>query len=174
MTIEDVKKSIRTIPDFPQKGIIFKDLTTAFKSPEIFEFIVDQTYQHYKGKGITKVVGIESRGFILGAALAYRLGAGIALIRKPNKLPSVTYSISYSLEYGTDSLEIHTDALSDNDIVLLHDDLLATGGTANAALDLIGKFNVQKQYLNFIIELTSLNRYEGLARKAEVFSLIKY
>ena len=174
ITLSDVSKSIRNVPDFPKKGIVFKDLTTAFKSKEVFNFMVDEIYSYYKNFNITKVVGIESRGFILGSALAYKLHAGLVLIRKQGKLPANTYSKTYSLEYGEDSLEIHKDALSSSDIVLLHDDLLATGGTILAALDLIKKFNVKDIKINFICELSFLNGRKKFEEEYEVFSLIKF
>ena len=174
ITLSDVSKSIRNVPDFPKKGIVFKDLTTAFKSKEVFNFMVDEIYSYYKNFNITKVVGIESRGFILGSALAYKLHAGLVLIRKPGKLPANTYSKTYSLEYGEDSLEIHKDALSTSDIVLLHDDLLATGGTILASLDLIKKFNVKDIKINFICELSFLNGRKKFEEEYEVFSLIKF
>ncbi len=173
ITISDVDKSIRTVPDFPKKGIQFKDITTAWKSPEIFNFMVEEIYSYYKNFGITKVVAIESRGFILGSALAYKLGAGFVPVRKPGKLPADTYSKSYSLEYGEGILELHKDALSDNDIVLLHDDLLATGGSASASIELIEKFNVKDIKINFIYELSFLKGIEKFNKKYDVFSLIK-
>jgi len=127
-----LEESIRTIPDFPKKGIQFKDITTALKEPLIFKFLVDHIYAYYKAKNITKVVAVESRGFIAGGAIAARLGAGFVPVRKPGKLPAETYSATYTLEYGEDKLEIHKDALSSDDVILLHDDLLATGGTTAA------------------------------------------
>ena len=174
LTLKDIENAIRDIPNFPKKGITFKDLTTAFKDANVFRFMIDEIYEHYKDKNITKVVGIESRGFILGAALAYKLNAGLVLIRKPGKLPADTYSKSYSLEYGEDTLEIHKDALSNNDTVLLHDDLLATGGTAAAALDLINTFKVRKKYSNFIVELDFLKGSKKVAANSKIFSLIHF
>ncbi len=171
--LKRILNEIRNVPNFPKEGINFKDLTTAFKSQEIYNLIIEEMYEYYKNKNITKVVGIESRGFIVGAALAYKLKAGFVLIRKPGKLPADTYSKSYSLEYGEDTLEIHKDALSKKDIVLIHDDLLATGGTALAALDLITNFNVKDKYVNFVCELTFLNgrsKFHGL----DVFSLLSF
>ena len=135
MDIELLKKGLRTVPDFPKKGILFWDLTTLFKDPEAFRFTVDTIYELYRDKGITKVVSLEARGYILGSALAYRLGAGFIPVRKPGKLPAETYSETYMKEYGPDTLTIHQDALSDEDVVLLHDDLLATGGSAAAETD---------------------------------------
>lgn len=150
--------NLRCIPDFPQPGINFRDVTTLFKSPECLKIMVDELYELYKDKGITKIVGIESRGFLLSSALALKLNAGVVLCRKPGKLPADTIKESYEKEYGTDTIEIHTDAINEDDVVLLHDDLLATGGTMKAALDLVNKFHPKKTYVNFIIEITD----EGL------------
>lgn len=147
-------KNLRNIPDFPIPGIQFKDVTTLFKDAECMQIMIDELYELYKDKGITKVVGIESRGFILAPALAIRLGAGFVMCRKPGKLPAETVQESYQKEYGVDTIEIHKDAIDENDIVLLHDDLLATGGSMKATLNLVRKFNPKKVYINFIIELT--------------------
>lgn len=151
-------KNLRCIPDFPIKGINFRDVTTLFKNPECVQIMVDELYELYKDKGITKIVGIESRGFVIAAALAIKLGAGIVLCRKPGKLPAETVQESYEKEYGTDTIEIHKDAIEETDVVLLHDDLLATGGTMKAAYNLVKKFNPKDIYVNFIIEITD----EGL------------
>ncbi len=172
--MEKIKNSIRNVPDFPKKGIQFKDISTALKEPEILQKIVDLLYGHYKNKGITKVVGIESRGFILGSILAYKLNAGFVMLRKPGKLPADKFKIDYELEYGTDSLEIHKDAISKDDVLLLHDDLLATGGSANASIQLLRKFGNNPIYLSFLIELTQLNGVEKLSGLEEIHSLIKY
>ena len=145
--------NLRSIQDFPKKGINFRDVTTLFRSPECLRIMVDELYEIYKGHGITKIVGIESRGFVLASALAVRLGAGVVLCRKPGKLPGETIQETYEKEYGTDTIEIHKDAISKDDVVLLHDDLLATGGTMHAAFNLVGKFNPKKIYVNFIIEI---------------------
>ena len=145
--------NLRSIQDFPKKGINFRDVTTLFRSPECLRIMVDELYEIYKGHGITKIVGIESRGFVLASALAVRLGAGVVLCRKPGKLPGETIQETYEKEYGTDTIEIHKDAISEDDVVLLHDDLLATGGTMHAAFNLVGKFNPKKIYVNFIIEI---------------------
>jgi adenine phosphoribosyltransferase len=173
-TIEEVRMSIRNIPDFPKEGIQFKDVSTAFKNKKILNFIVGEIANHYKQLEITKVVGIESRGFILGSSLAVELGAGFVPIRKPGKLPAKTFSQSYDLEYGSDSLEIHTDALDKDDVVLIHDDVLATGGTVNAAVELVKKFGVTKIYANFFVELDFLNGRERLDNTIPVWSLIHY
>ena len=147
-------KNLRNIPDFPIPGIQFKDVTTLFKDAECMQIMIYELYELYKDKGITKVVGIESRGFILAPALAIRLGAGFVMCRKPGKLPAETVQESYQKEYGVDTIEIHKDAIDENDVVLLHDDLLATGGSMKATLNLVRKFNPKKVYINFIIELT--------------------
>ncbi len=174
ITIEEVKKSIRNVPDFPKEGIQFKDVSTAFKDKEIFKFIVGEIKNHYQNFGITKVVGIESRGFILGSSLAVELQAGFIPIRKPGKLPAETFNQSYDLEYGSDSLEIHTDALHESDVVLIHDDLLATGGTVNAAVDLVKMFGVTKIYTNFFVELDFLKGRERIREEIPVWSLIHF
>ena len=148
--------NLRCIPDFPQPGINFRDVTTLFKNAECLQIMVDELYEMYKDKGITKIVGIESRGFLLASALALKLNAGVVLCRKPGKLPAETIKESYGKEYGTDTIEIHTDAINENDVVLLHDDLLATGGTMKAALNLVNKFNPKKTYVNFIIDRKSV------------------
>ncbi|MDY4498665.1 MAG: adenine phosphoribosyltransferase [Prevotella sp.] len=145
--------NLRCIPDFPQKGINFRDVTTLFKNPECMQIMLDELYELYKDKGITKIVGIESRGFVMASALAIKLGAGVVLCRKPGKLPAETIQESYSKEYGTDTIEIHKDAINAEDVVLLHDDLLATGGTMKATYNLVRKFNPKKTFINFIIEI---------------------
>jgi adenine deaminase len=174
MTIDDVKHSIRNVPDFPKPGIMFKDLSTAFKDKDVLNFMCEEIYNFYRDKKITKVVGIESRGFILGSALAYKLKAGFIPLRKPGKLPAAVFSKTYDLEYGTDTLEIHKDAISPDDIVLIHDDLLATGGTAKAALELVSQFNVKEIYINFVVELTFLNGIKRFTNPENIFSLVKF
>ena len=174
MNLEQVTASIRNVPDFPKPGILFKDITTAMKDAEVLKFIADELYDYYKDKGITKVVGVESRGFVLGSILAYRLGAGFVLLRKPGKLPAETYKIDYALEYGTDSLEIHKDSIDENDVVLLHDDLLATGGSAGAALKLLTEFSHSSVYVSFLIELTFLNGRSRLTGARDIHSLIQF
>lgn len=173
-TIEDVKKEIRNIEDFPKPGIGFKDITTLLKNPELFAFTVDEMKRFYQNKGITKVVGIESRGFVAGGVIARDLHAGFIVARKPGKLPAETYQVSYDLEYGQDTIEIHKDALVPNDIVLLHDDLLATGGTMAAAIELVKLFGVQKIYVNFIAELSFLKGRDKLKEVEDIHSLIIY
>lgn len=172
MTAEEVKLQIRNIPDFPVKGIQFKDITTALQQPECLRWMRDEMVNLYKDKGITKIVGIESRGFIIAPAVAMELGVGFVPIRKPGKLPAETVEMSYQKEYGVDTIQMHKDALSADDVVLLHDDLLATGGTMAAAIELVKKFGVKKVYVNFLIELDFLNGRELLEKGAEVDSLI--
>lgn len=172
MTAEEVKLQIRNIPDFPVKGIQFKDITTALQQPECLRWMRDEMVNLYKDKGVTKIVGIESRGFIIAPAVAMELGVGFVPIRKPGKLPAETVEISYQKEYGVDTIQMHKDALSADDVVLLHDDLLATGGTMAAAIELVKKFGVKKVYVNFLIELDFLNGRELLEKGAEVDSLI--
>jgi adenine phosphoribosyltransferase len=174
MDLDQVKKSVRNIQDYPKPGIHFKDVSTAYQDSDIFNFIASEIYNNYKNIGITKVVGIESRGFILGGVLADKLKAGFVPIRKPGKLPAKTYSKSYKLEYGFDTLEIHQDALDSNDVVLIHDDLLATGGTVSAAIDLVRIFGVSKIYANFFIELDFLHGLEKINSSVPVWSLIHF
>lgn len=172
MTAEEVKQKIRNIPDFPVKGIQFKDITTALRKPDCLRWIRDEMVNLYRDKGITKVVGIESRGFIIAPAVAMELGVGFVPIRKPGKLPAETVEISYQKEYGVDTIQIHKDAISADDVVLIHDDLLATGGTMAAAVELVKKFGVKKVYVNFIIELDVLNGRKVLTNATEVDTLI--
>ena len=150
--------NLRCIPDFPKKGINFRDVTTLYKSAECMKIMLDEMYELYKDKGITKIVGVESRGFIMAAALAAKLGCGVVLARKPGKLPATVIKESYSKEYGIDTVEMHIDSIEPDDVVLIHDDLLATGGTAKAAYKLVNHFHPKKIYINFIIEITD----EGL------------
>jgi adenine phosphoribosyltransferase len=169
----DLKQSIRSIKDFPKPGIMFRDITTLLEDPKALNYASDIIFEKVKGLGITKVAGIESRGFILGGILASRLNAGFVLIRKPGKLPSKTYSESYSLEYGTDSIEMHIDSIKPGDKVLLHDDLLATGGTAAAAIKLIEKAGGEVVSIQFLIELTFIPGRSKL-NGYNVDSLISY
>ncbi len=164
--------NLRNIPDFPIPGIQFKDVTSLFKKPECLKELNDALYELYKDCGITKVVGIESRGFVMGSALAIRLNAGFVPIRKPGKLPAETISESYSKEYGTDTIEIHKDAIDENDVVLIHDDLLATGGTMLAAYNLVKKLNPKNVMINFLIELDGLNGRAIFPEDADVQSLL--
>ena len=167
--------NLRCIPDWPIKGVNFRDVTTMFKSAECVKEIEKELYALYKDKGITKIVGIESRGFVMSSALAIELGAGIVLCRKPGKLPCETVQQSYAKEYGIDTIEIHKDAISEDDVVLLHDDLFATGGTMKAACDLVRKFNPKKIYVNFLIELVNegLNGRDAFDDDVEVTSLLQ-
>ena len=146
-------KNLRTIPDFPKPGVHFKDVSTLFKNPDCIREMLNELVRLYKDKGITKVVGIESRGFVMGAMLAEKLGAGFVMCRKPGKLPGETRTATYLKEYGYDIIEIHTDAIEADDVVLLHDDLLATGGSMQAAYDLVKQFSPKAVYANFLIEL---------------------
>lgn len=173
MSVESLKSKLRTVPDFPIPGILFWDVTTLFNDPEGLAETLDILYDMYKDKGITKVVGIESRGYVLGAALAARLGAGFVLARKKGKLPAETLSIEYSKEYGTDTVEIHSDALKADDVVLIHDDLIATGGTAAAIERLVRRFGVTKISVNFLIEIEELKGRKLFSPDVEVQSIIK-
>ena len=174
MNLENLKSLIRDIPDFPQKAILFKDFTTVFKDKTALHELTEYMASMYAGRGITKVVGIESRGFIMGPIIAEKIGAGFVPMRKPGKLPAETWSESYKKEYGTDTIEIHVDALDENDVVLLHDDLLATGGTMYAAYLLVKRFNPKKIYVNFISELLDLNGRAMFPEDVEIETLIKY
>lgn len=172
--MEYIKKRIRDVKDFPTKGIIFKDLTTVFKDPRALHIIGWDLSQLYRDKGVTKVVGIESRGFIGGSILAFELGAGFVPVRKPGKLPADTISASYQKEYGTDTIEMHRDAITSDDIVVIHDDVLATGGTMLAAYNLVKSMNPKKIYINFIIELSALGGRSKFPEDVEITSLITY
>lgn len=174
MTIEDLKTLVRDVPDFPKKGILFKDITTMLKDKEGLRFAAQLLTERYADKGITKVVGIESRGFIMGPIVAEKIGAGFVPMRKPGKLPANTVSESYTKEYGVDTVEVHVDAIDENDVVLLHDDLLATGGTMYAAYLLVKRFNPKKIYVSFIAELEFLKGRELFPADVEIDALIKY
>ena len=150
--------NLRNVPDFPIPGIQFKDVSTLFKNPACINEMLDELVRLYQDKGITKVVGIESRGFMMGAILAARLNCGFVMCRKPGKLPAETIKESYGKEYGTDTIEIHTDAIEPGDVVLIHDDLLATGGSMLAAYNLVSKFSPKDIYINCLVEL----KIEGL------------
>lgn len=172
--MEYIKSKIRDVNDFPTKGVVFKDLTTVFKDPRALHIIGWDLSQLYRDKGVTKVVGIESRGFIGGSILAFELGAGFVPCRKPGKLPADTIREEYDKEYGKDVIEIHRDAITPDDIVVIHDDVLATGGTMAAAYRLVKSLNPKKIYINFIIELSALEGRKNLPDDAEVSSLIVY
>lgn len=158
MNNETLVRNLRCIPDFPKKGINFRDVTTLYKDAECMKIMLDELYDLYKDKGITKIVGVESRGFVMASALAAKLGCGVVLARKPGKLPWTVIKEQFSKEYGVDTVEMHVDSIEENDVVLIHDDLLATGGTAKATWNLVNHFHPKKVYMNFIIEITD----EGL------------
>ncbi|MBQ9185206.1 MAG: adenine phosphoribosyltransferase [Bacteroidales bacterium] len=169
---KELVRRLRVVPDFPVKGVQFFDVTTLFKDAEALEEIVSRICEEYKDKGITKVAGIESRGFIAGAAVAARLGAGFVPVRKPGKLPADTYSETYQKEYGKDTIEIHTDAIGPDDVVLIHDDILATGGTAAATVRLVKKFAPKAVFANFIIDITDVPRTAPIPEDVPVTSLL--
>ena len=174
MAAFDFENLITDIPDYPEPGVVFKDITTLLKDPEGFAAVVDGIADHFAGRGVTKVVGAEARGFMIGAPVAYRMGVGFVPARKPGKLPRETLSKSYDLEYGSDALEIHADAFSPDDVVLIVDDLAATGGTAAATAQLIQRTGAQVAGFGFLMELEFLHPREVLAKAcpAEVFSLV--
>lgn len=172
--LEELKLRVRNIPNFPMEGIQFKDVTPLFKTKESLSDLTQVLLDNYMNLGITKVIGIESRGFIMGPIMALELGAGFIPIRKPGKLPADTFEEAYEKEYGLDKIQIHKDALSPDDVVLIHDDLLATGGTMLAAYNLVNRIGVKKIYVNFIIELEELNGREKFPREIEIQSLIKF
>jgi adenine phosphoribosyltransferase len=171
--MDHLKTLIREVPDYPKPGILFYDLTTLLQNPEGFHGLVDRLCGHYAGKPVDAVVGVEARGFILAPALAYRLGAGFIPVRKPKKLPWKTVAVSYQLEYGTDTLEIHQDAIKPGQRILISDDLLATGGTAAATVELIRKLGGEVVGASFAVELTFLNGRAKLPG-IDVFSMIEY
>ncbi|MCQ2268486.1 MAG: adenine phosphoribosyltransferase [Bacteroidaceae bacterium] len=173
MNTELLLKNLRVVPDFPIKGIQFYDVTTLFKNAECIKILVNELYEIYKDKGITKIVGIESRGFIIGSILAEKLNAGIVLARKPGKLPADTIEESYGKEYGKDVIQIHKDAIDENDVVLIHDDLLATGGSMKAAYNLVQKFNPVKTHINVLLELVDLKGREIFDPNIELTSLLE-
>ena len=176
MLLEEVRNTIRQVPNFPKEGIQFLDITTGVKNPEAFKEMIDYLYEQFKDKKIDYVAGIESRGFIFGAPLALRLGAGFVMIRKPNKLPAETISETYELEYGTDTIHMHKDAIEEGSNVVVIDDLLATGGTACAACNLIKKAGGKVEAAAFIIELTPLKGAQKIKEKSgvETISMLKY
>ncbi|MBK5721554.1 adenine phosphoribosyltransferase [Dysgonomonas sp. Marseille-P4677] len=169
-----LRNTVRNIPDFPIPGIQFKDVTPLFKTKESLTMLTEVLLDEYRDKGITKIVGIESRGFIMGPIMALELGAGFVPIRKPGKLPAEVFEEAYEKEYGLDKIQIHKDSLSENDVVLIHDDLLATGGTMLAAYNLVKKMNVKKIYINFIIELKELDGRKLFPKDVDVNALIDY
>ena len=173
MSRQTLLKHLRNIPDYPMAGVQFKDVTSWFMNPVDLKEISDILYEYYRDKGITKVCGIESRGFVLGAILAERLGAGFVPIRKPGKLPYDKVSIEYKKEYGFDRIEMHKDSITEKDIVLVHDDLLATGGTSSAACAMVRQFNPKKVMANFIIELTNFKSRDRFPEDVDIYSLIE-
>lgn len=172
MSREVLIEKIRKVPNFPIPGILFYDVTTLFQDAQSLHILSDDMYEMYKDKGITKVVGIESRGFIMGPILATRLNAGFIPIRKPGKLPADVLEETYDKEYGTDTIQIHADSINENDVIVLHDDLLATGGTMLAACKLVRKMKPKKVYVNFLIELAELDARKLFGDDVEVESLI--
>ena len=173
-TILDVKNKIRDVVDFPKPGIIFRDITTALKDAETLKVMIDYLCEQFKDVKIDYIAGIESRGFILGMPMAYKLNAGFVPIRKPNKLPAETYAQEYELEYGTDKIEVHKDAFPQGANVLIVDDLLATGGTAEAACKLVKKTGANLVGIAFLIELEALKGREKLASAGRIVSMLKY
>ncbi len=166
-------RSIRDVPDFPKKGIIFKDITTLLRDPSLFKKAVDLLYRRYRSDKIDYVVCVEARGFIFGSVLAYKLGSGLTLIRKKGKLPYKTYSVTYDLEYGKDTLTVHRDAIKKNSRVLIVDDVLATGGTTSAVCRLVDKFKARVCGVAFLVELSFLGGRKKLSRYP-LYSVIKY
>ena len=171
--VEDLLSFIRDVPDFPKEGIIFKDITPVLMNPDAFKFAIDSMAKPFENEEIDLVVGIEARGFITAASLAYKLGAGLVLVRKPGKLPWEKESATYELEYGTDTLEIHKDAINPDMNVVIADDLIATGGTGKACIELIEKVGGKVHALSFLIELAFLNPRENLANYT-IHSVITY
>lgn len=173
-TIENVKSKIRSVENFPKEGIIFRDITTALKDADTLKVMIDYLCEQFKDTKIDYVAGIESRGFIFGMPMAYKLNAGFVPIRKPNKLPAATYAQEYELEYGTDKIEVHQDAFEKGANVLIVDDLLATGGTAEAACKLVKKTGANLVGIAFLIELEALNGKEKLTDAPKIVSMLKY
>ncbi len=169
----NIKEKIREIPDFPKEGILFRDITTLLKDPEAFSYVADELVKRYKDKDIDMIAGIESRGFLFGTILANRLGKGFVLIRKPGKLPAETVSAEYELEYGTDKIEMHVDALDNGKNVLLVDDLLATGGTMKAACELVERAGGRVVECSFLVELSDLKGKDRL-KGYDTFSMVVY
>lgn len=172
--MHDFEKLIRAVPDFPKKGILFRDITPALEEPRAFREMIDLFAERYAGQGVTKICGIESRGFILGSALAYALGAGLVILRKPGKLPRATINASYSLEYGESTLHLHTDALHTQDKVVVIDDLVATGGTLTAAVQLVHRIGASLLETAAVIELEALEGRKKLPHGVRLHSLVTY
>ena len=173
MPAEDLARLIRNVPDFPIPGVQFKDITTLLKDGPAFRELIDVFVERYRGQGVQSIVGVESRGFLLAAPIAYALGVGVVPIRKPGKLPAETISLEYALEYGTNTLEIHRDALAPGERVVLLDDVLATGGTISAAASLIEQVGGEIVELGFLVELDFLKGRELLAGR-QIFSLLHF
>ena len=171
--MQELKDIIRDIPDFPKKGILFKDITTLLADAVSFQKMIDLLSHRYIDKKIDKVVGVEARGFIIGAALAYKLGAGVVLVRKPGKLPAETFKKTYYLEYGTDTLEVHKDAIIQGERILIADDLLATGGTVSAVVDMVNEMGGEIVECCFMVELDFLNGRKRLP-EGKVYSLLQF
>ncbi|KAF0239035.1 MAG: hypothetical protein FD181_420 [Prolixibacteraceae bacterium] len=171
----NLKNEIREIQDYPKKGISFKDITTLLRNSAALNYVIDTIVNEFKDKGITKVVGMEARGFIFGGAIASRLNAGFVPVRKKNKLPYKVLTESYKLEYGEDRIEIHADSLVNSDVVLIHDDLLATGGTAHAALLMVERFGVEKVYFSFVCDLEFIDTpNKRILKEYNPHVLVKY
>ncbi len=173
MVMDELKNIIRDVPDFPKKGIVFKDITTLLQDATSYQRMVDLMSHRYVGQRVDKVVGVEARGFIIGSALAYKLGAGVVLVRKPGKLPSETFSKTYELEYGTDTLEIHQDAIKPGEKILIADDLLATGGTMTAVVELVQSMGGEIVECCFMAELDFLKGRDKLPA-GKVYSLLHF
>lgn len=171
--MKDLSNAIRDVPDFPKKGILFKDITTLLKDGKMLRKAVDALYEDYKDSKVDKVIGVEARGFIFAPAVAYKLGAGFVPVRKPGKLPAKTRSVTYELEYGTDTLQMHEDAITKGEKVLIIDDLLATGGTAAGVVKLVQELGGEVVGVGFLIELEFLKGREKL-KDVEVNAIIKY
>jgi len=173
MNVEHLRSIIRDIPDFPKPGIVFKDITPVLKNPAAFRFVIERLAKHFRPLKPTAIVSMEARGFLFGMALAYELGCGFVPVRKKGKLPYKTRSLAYTLEYGTDVLEVHADALDQKDVVVVVDDVLATGGTARAVVDLVTQCGARTAGLGFLMELSFLHPRDKL-QGMEILSLITY
>jgi len=172
--MDELKKIIREVPDYPKPGILFYDITTLLKDPDAFRKVIDILTERYRGQGITKILGIDSRGFIFAPCVAYNLDAGFVPVRKKGKLPAETLSADYNLEYGSNTIEIHKDALDSSDKVVIIDDLIATGGTAAAAAKLVAELGAELVEMAFMVELSGLNGRESLPADTKIFSILKY
>ena len=170
---QEIRQTIRDIPDFPKEGVVFKDITTVLRDGDLFSRIIDHFAQRYRDRSVDRIVGIESRGFIFGAAVAHELQVGLTLVRKPGKLPYDTVGVDYDLEYGTDRVEMHTDALDGSHRVVILDDLLATGGTCAATVELVEKLGAEIVETSFLIELGFLSGREKLEGQ-EIYSVTCY